>query len=201
MIDQLAAGAVVALLNRLLARESWARERLAPYAGKVALFEAPPLALRFGVREGGLLETPGAMSVAAAAAAPADVTLGFDLASLPNLLVDRRAVMRNVRLSGDADFAHALSEVLQNLRPEFEEDLAPFVGDAAAVRIVGFLREALAQAQQSAARLSGTAADYFVAENPLIASRADVEAFVRDVNRLRDDVERLAKRLDALQRG
>lgn len=195
MIDQLAAGAVVALLNRLLAREAWARQKLAPYAGKLAVFEAPPLSLRIGVRDGGLFEAPGAL---APDPRPADVTLGVDFAALPNLLVDRRAVMRNVRLSGDAEFAQALSEVLQNLRPEPEEDLAPFVGDAAAVRIVGFLRAAFAQAQEGAQRLSSTAADYFVAENPLLAARADVEGFVRDVSRLRDDVERLAKRIDAL---
>lgn len=199
MIDHLAAGAVVALLNRLLAREGWARQRLAPYAGKLALFEAPPLSLRIGVRDGGMFEAPGAFPSPGATPVP-DVTLGVDLAALPNLLVDRRAVMRNVRLSGDAEFAQALSDVLQNLRPEPEEDLAPFVGDAAAVRIVGFLRAAFAQAQEGAQRLSSTAADYFVAENPLLAARADVEAFVRDVTRLRDDVERLGKRVDALER-
>lgn len=197
MIDQLAAGAAVALLNRLLAREAWARQRLAPYAGKLALFEAPPLSLRIGVRDGGLLDAPGGLGPDAKAP---DVTLGVDLASLPNLFADRRAVMRNVRLSGDAEFAQALSEVLQNLRPEPEEDLAPFVGDAAAVRIVGFLRTVFAHVQEGAQRLSSTAADYFVAENPLIAARAELEAFARDVNRMRDDVERLAKRIDALER-
>lgn len=196
MIDQLAAGAVVALLNRLLAREAWARTRLAPYAGKLARFDAPPFSLRLRVRGDGLLEAAGLLSDDAAP----DVTLGVDLASLPNALLDRRAVMRNVRLSGDAEFAQALSDVLQNLRPEPEEEIAPFVGDAAAVRIVGFLRAAFAQTQDGAQRLATTAADYFVAENPLLATGDEVARFVQDVNRLRDDVERLAKRIDALAR-
>jgi ubiquinone biosynthesis protein UbiJ len=123
-----------------------------------------------------------------------------DGASLPQALVDPQAVLRSVRLAGDAEFAQALSQVLQNLRPEPEEELARFVGDAAAMRIVGFLRAVLAQAQDNAERLARTAADYFVAENPMLAARGEVDDFSREVARLRDDVERLAKRIELIER-
>lgn len=192
MIDQLASGAAVALLNRLLARETWAREKLAPYAGRIARIEALPFVLNLAVAEGGTL---------AAAQGEPSVTVTVDSTSLPQALVEPQAVMRNVRLAGDAEFAQALSQVLQNLRPEPEEELARFVGDAAAVRIVGLLRAALAQAQANAERLARTAADYFVAENPMLVARGEAEDFSREVARLRDDVERLAKRIELLERG
>jgi ubiquinone biosynthesis protein UbiJ len=189
MLDQFATDAAVALLNRLLARERWARERLAPFAGRSARIEAGPFALQFGVRADGTLE---------ATRAEAAVTVSMDAAALPQALLEPRAIMRNVRLAGDAEFAQALSYVLQNLRPEPEEELSRFVGDAAAQRIVGLLRAAFAQAQQSGARLAAATADYFVAENPLLVARAEAERFARDVAALRDDVERLAKRIDSL---
>lgn len=189
MLDQFASDAAVALLNRLLARERWARERLMPFAGRGARIECGPFVVQLGVRDGGTLE--------AAAAAP-DVTISMDPAALPQALLEPRAIMRNVRLDGDAEFAQALSYVLQNLRPEPEEALSRFVGDVAAQRIVGFLRAAFAQAQQAGARLATTAADYFVAENPLLVARSEADAFARDVAALRDDVERLAKRIEHL---
>ncbi|MEW5879571.1 MAG: SCP2 sterol-binding domain-containing protein [Pseudomonadota bacterium] len=192
MIDQLASGAAVALLNRLLARETWAREKLAPYAGRIARIEALPFVLSLAVAEDGTLT---------AAQGEASVTVTVDGAALPQALVEPQAVLRNVRLAGDAEFAQALSQVLQNLRPEPEEELARFVGDAAAVRIAGFLRAALARAQDNAARLARTAADYFVAENPMLVARSEAEKFSREVARLRDDVERLAKRIELLERG
>lgn len=192
MIDRLASGAAVALLNRLLARETWAREKLAPYAGRIARIEAMPFVLSLAVVEGGTF---------AAAQGEASVTVTMDGASLPQALVDPQAVLRNVRLAGDAEFAQALSQVLHNLRPEPEEELARFVGDAAAVRIVGFVRAALAQAQDNAERLARTTADYFVAENPMLVARSEAEHFSREVVRLRDDVERLAKRIELLERG
>lgn len=189
MLDQLASQAAIALLNRLLARESWAREKLAPFAGRVARLELPPLAVSFAVADGGML---------AAALGEANVTLTADTAALPSLVTDPRAMLRNVKLAGDAEFAQALGFVMQNLKLEPEEDLAPFVGDVAAVRIVGFARAAFAQALDAGRRLSMTAADYFVAENPLIASKDDVEAFVREVNELRDAADRLEQRIDRL---
>jgi ubiquinone biosynthesis protein UbiJ len=190
-LDQLAGQAAVTLLNRLLARETWAREKLAPFVGRVARLELPPFAVLFAVAQGGTLVTTSA---------PPNVTLTADTAALPALLSDPKALLRNVRLQGDAEFAQALGAVLQNLKPEPEEELAPFIGDAAAVRLVGFARAAFAQALDAGKRLSETAADYFVAENPLLAPKEEVEAFVREVNELRDATERLASRVERLEK-
>jgi len=190
MLDQFASQATVTLLNHLLAREAWAREELAPFAGRGARVEAFPFVLLLGVAPGGRFEV---------GSGEPNVTITVDGAQLPALLFDPRAVLRNVRLSGDAEFAGALSHVLQNLRPEPEEDLARFVGDAAAVRIVGFLRAVATQMREGSNRLAATAADYFVAENPLLVTREEVESFSNAVVSLRDAAERLGKRLERLE--
>jgi ubiquinone biosynthesis protein UbiJ len=191
MLDLFASQATVGLLNHLLARESWAREKLAPFAGRRARIEAFPVVFSLGVAEGGLFDVGNG---------DPNVTITVDSAQLPALLFDPQALLRNVRLSGDAEFAQALSTVLQNLRPEPEEDLARFVGDAAAVRIVGFLRALAAQIREGGARLTATTADYFVAENPLLVTRADVDRFGSDVAELRDAVERLVKRIERVEK-
>ena len=54
MIEQLTTTAALGVLNRMLAREQWARDRLAPFAGRVARFEAPPFALALRIDEGGV---------------------------------------------------------------------------------------------------------------------------------------------------
>lgn len=192
MFDQIASQATVAMLNHLLARESWAREKLAPFAGRRARIEAFPFILLLGVGPGGAFEV---------ATGDPHVTIGVDAAQLPTLLIDPQALLRNVRLSGDAEFAQVLSQVLQNLRPEPEEDLARFVGDAAAVRIVGFLRAAGQQIREGGARLTSTTADYFATENPLLVTREEAERFGTDVAQLRDATERLAKRIERLENG
>jgi ubiquinone biosynthesis protein UbiJ len=191
MLDQFASQAAVAVLNRLLAREAWARERLAPFAGRVARIEALPLVLTLGIADGGTFSAGGGEP---------HVRIEVDRMQLPLAAFDPQALKRNLRLSGDAEFAQALGDVLGNLKPEPEEELARFVGDVAAVRIVGFLRALAAQIEQGGERLAATAADYFAAENPLLVTRAEADEFARNVAALRDDVERLAKRIELLER-
>jgi ubiquinone biosynthesis protein UbiJ len=187
MLDQIASNAAATLLNRMLAREPWARAALAPFAGRSARLQALPFAVQLGIAAGG--------SFSADAEAPA-VTISLDAASLPQVLLDARAALRNVRLEGDAEFAQTLSNVLQKLRPEPEEELSRFVGDAAAVRIVALLRAALVGAREAGGRLAVQTADYLVSENPMLVSRQEMASFAADVARLRDDVERLAKRIE-----
>jgi len=187
MLDQIASNAAATLLNRMLAREPWARAALAPFAGRSARLQALPFAVQLGIAAGG--------SFSADAEAPA-VTISLDAASLPQVLLDPRAALRDVRLEGDAEFAQTLSNVLQKLRPEPEEELSRFVGDAAAVRIVALLRAALVGAREAGGRLAVQTADYLVSENPMLVSRQEMASFAADVARLRDDVERLAKRIE-----
>jgi ubiquinone biosynthesis protein UbiJ len=193
MIEQLTTAAALSVLNRMLSREAWARERLVRFAGRTARFEAPPFALALKIAEGGVF--------ADAEGAEPEVTVGLDLASLPLALADPQATLRNVSLKGDADFAQALAFVLQNLRPEPEEELSRFIGDAAARRIVGLLRLSASHWRQLADRMLDSGAHYLVTENPMLVSRDDVAEFNQSVARLRDDVARLEKRIEMQERG
>lgn len=193
MIEQLTTAAAVGVLNRMLARESWARDRLAPFAGRTARFEAPPFALALKVAEGG--------EFADAQQADPVVTVGLDLAALPLALGDPQAALRNISLKGDAEFAQALAFVLQNLRPEPEEELSRFIGDAAAQRIVGLLRLSASHWRQLAERMLDSSAHYLVTENPMLVARAEVDEFNAAVASLRDDVARLEKRVELRERA
>jgi ubiquinone biosynthesis protein UbiJ len=136
---------------------------------------------------------------AAGSGAEPAVTVGFSLASLPRTLDDPRAVLRDVSLKGDAEFAQALAFVLQNLRPEPEEDLARFVGDAAAQRIVGLLRTLASQWRPLADRMLDNAAHYFVGEQAMVVGSDELATFSTEVARIRDDIARLSKRLERLE--
>jgi ubiquinone biosynthesis protein UbiJ len=190
MLPDLAAGAAVRVLNRLLEREGSARETLRSYAGRTARFELPPFSILLGIDDDGRFRTSGGT--------PA-VTITVAATSVPAAVFDPAALMRNVKLDGDADFAQTLSQVLHRLRPEPEEELARFVGDAAAVRIVATLRAAAATAVDSAGRLARSATDYLVAENPMLVTRTQADEHARAVAELRDAVERLDKRLALLE--
>ena len=190
MIDQFASAAAIAVLNRMLVREQWARDKLAPFAGRSARFDAAPFTLTLQVADGGVFAATNPSEPA--------VIIVVALSSLPLAMLDPKAAMKDVRLSGDAEFAQALAFVLQNLRPEPEEELSRFVGDAAAQRLVGFMRASASQWKQAADNMLDSTVHYVVTENPMVVGRDDLEVFNQDVNRLRDAVARAEKRIDRL---
>lgn len=192
MLQELANSAAIAALNRMLAREAWAREKLEPFAGRSARFDAAPFSITLNISEDGTFS-------AAREEEPA-VTVAVALSTLPLALTDPAAAMKDVRLAGDAEFAQALGFVLQNLRPEPEEELSRFVGDIAAQRIVGLLRLSASHWRDLAERMLDNTANYFITEDPMLVPREEVDAFNQDVDRLRDDVARLEKRIELAAR-
>ncbi|MDR2189000.1 MAG: hypothetical protein LBE62_13320 [Azonexus sp.] len=181
----------VAFLNHLLAGESWARERLRPFAGAVVRIEGGPLKLMLGIDENGLF-------TAADAAAPAAVTLTLPADAPARLLLDRDDLFAGVRLAGPADLAETLAFVFRHLRWDVETDLARWTGDIPARRLARLGSHLAAQASESARRLAANAAEYASHESSLLTSKARFTAFTTAVDSLRDDLARLEKRIGRL---
>lgn len=193
MLDAFASQSVVAWYNRLLARESWAVAALAPHAGATARIEAGPATVFLAVAPGGML--------AVGSGTPA-VTITLDPAALAGSLWDpAAAALRDVRVAGDAAFAQVLTDVLQKLRPDPAEDLARWLGDAPAERIVRAANAALAQLREAGERAARQGADYLVGEHPLLLGRQDWSAFTGELDALRIRLATLEQRVAALPRG
>ncbi len=182
---------IPAALNHLLARESWARARLAAHAGKVARFEIGPVTLRLQVAADGML-------MAAVAQDPVAVTIHIRAADLPLIAQNRERAFSYVTIDGDADFASTISQVGQSLRWEVADDLSHLVGDIAAQRLVDGATATVAGLRSTRQKFMENLAEYFLEEQPMLLRPQAVTDFTSDVTRLRDDAERLAKRIERL---
>ena len=138
------------------------------------------------------------MLEAADADTPANVTIRIKLSDLPPIVQNRARAFSYVKVEGDADFANTISQLSQTLRWEAEEDLSRWVGDIAATRIVAGARSALSSAQTSSQTLAENVAEYFLEEQPMLIRPQAVADFSGDVSKLRDDIERLTKRIEKL---
>ncbi len=198
---------VIAVLNHLLVRQPELAAALAAHAGKSAQIDVGfSLRLRVaadGLLESGVLGVGGAGDAAASeGAGEANVTIRIAPADLPLVLARPERAASFAKLSGDAEFARTVSEVVTGLRWDAESDLAPIVGDIAAVRIVQVARAIAEYALTGGRHLAENVAEYLLEENPMLLYRRAGEDFAADVAVLRDDVERLAKRIALLeQRG
>jgi ubiquinone biosynthesis protein UbiJ len=157
------------LLNQLLDRERWARQRLERFAGQSVELRPPLLPpLRLMIAAGGRIAEGG----------PA-----------PDAIVTLDGI------SGAGEFAGELRYLAKHVRWDAEEELSRLVGDVAAERIGGTLR-ALARWHLDAARRIGEAvADYATTESGTLVRRRELEDFAAQIKELHLAIARLEQRL------
>ncbi|MBV6321651.1 SCP2 domain-containing protein [Duganella violaceipulchra] len=187
-----AAAPASAAINHLLAQEPWARKELQRHAGKIAAIDTGAVVLRLRVTADGMLE-------AAPPEEPARVTIRVKLSDLPLIAQNRERAFSYVQIEGDAEFANAISNLSKSLRWEAEHDLEKVVGPIAAVRMVSGARSVFEAIKNGHQKLAENVAEFLLDEKPVLIRPQTVEAFSADVVRLRDDVERAAKRLAKLE--
>jgi len=100
-----------------------------------------------------------------------------------------------LRIEGDVECAFAIKRLFERARVDWEEILAGIVGDAPAHFLSRGLRHAKKSVEYAAARLAANAVEFAQGEERILPQPQEVEAFLHDVDSLRDNVDRLAQRV------
>ena len=179
---------VAAAVNHLLQGASWARERLKPFAGKTVRFNLAPFAVTLAIRDSGEVADSTAAGAADASFA---LTPGIAL----RMLAADPNTWQEVEFDGDTALAREILAIAQNLSWDIEEDLSRVFGDIVAHRMVQAGTRLKRWQFETADSIARSAVAYWTEEQPLIASRQDIERFLHDVDALRDDVARVEQRI------
>ena len=179
-------------VNHVLRSAPLAMERLRKHAGRTAAFHVGPVTVALTV------QTTGEVAAAVPGAAR-DLEVRISPFLLPRLAAREEAAFREIEMQGDMELAQEVSYLARNLTWDAEEDLSRVVGDVAAHRLVSGARSVAKWGREAALRAGQGASEYWTEESPLIASRVKVEDFVHGVEKLRDDLERLEKRIEKLE--
>jgi ubiquinone biosynthesis protein UbiJ len=192
----------ITFVNHLLAQEPWAVQQLQIHAGKVACIDVELYALRVQIASDGMLQMADLNQAHGSQfEQQAQVTIRLKMSDVPLIMQNRERAFSYVKIEGDADFANTISQLSKDLRWEFEEDLSHVVGDVAAVRLVAIGKNLIKVAQSTHQKLQENAAEYFLEENPMLVRPTEVRMFGEQVNKTRDDVERMMKRIEKLEKA
>lgn len=215
----LAGRALEAALNRALALDPDTREALRPLDGRTVALRldasaqsggeavAPPLALQLRVDGDALRVGPVDPEHAPdlGVRSSAGSLLGFGLRTvLPRLLGaaqdEDAAPIGQLRIEGDAELARRLQRMAERFDPDWQKPFADLFGEVLGVQIANGVAAALRGARAGARSFAGSAAEYVTEESRDVIPRAELDAFLDDVDTLRDDGERLAARIARLRR-
>ena len=184
-------------LNHLLEAEPWARERLVPYAAETLELRAPPLPrLRFTIAADGRL---AAASRDDSPAAEPSLVITVRPDALAAAVKGEDHLLRSIDVAGNAGLASEVMFLVRHLRWDAEEDVARFIGDVAAHRLVGMAHEVAAWHADAARRVAEGLIEYATEEKHMLVKRGELDEIAARSARLRDGLERLEKRIDRLE--
>lgn len=103
-----------------------------------------------------------------------------------------------VRMRGDMDTGQVLREVLRAVEIDWEELLSGLVGDIAAHQLGNVVRHLRTWAARTGESLRQDVSDYLQEESRVLPTRIELNAFLDEVDTLRNDVDRLAARIEHL---
>lgn len=189
-------------LNRLLAREPWACERLAPHAGKSVRLALDQRHITLAIQSGGRLQPCDPAIVP-------DVSVRLpagQLGRLPEALrrKDAAALTALLHLEGDAGLAQVVSGLAQDLRWDVEHELAERFGDIAALRLMQGAAALRRGVQRTRGQLAANLAEYLAHESGMMLSRPGFAGWrtgLQEAGARLDALEERLARLDAAKAG
>ncbi|KAB2310074.1 hypothetical protein F8A87_09075 [Betaproteobacteria bacterium SCN2] len=180
-------------LDRLFAQTPGARDALARHAGRTLALDLALFRARLMIDEGGSLR-----------AAPMDepeAVIFLTPEVLLRLPAKGKAAFRELRTEGDAELLSAFNDAFQQLDLDAEAELSRLFGPIAGFRLAEAGRAFSGWVKQAAEDTARTVAEYAVEESPMLAGRADIDRFNREVDALRDEAARLEARLSRLEKA
>lgn len=194
----LACAAFEIALNRYLQLERSALEECAALSGRSIALHVSDLGWTFviephagGVRV--LPEAAGAPDVTASAPAPRLLQLALRAAR------GDEGLPAGLEVEGDTELLRRFNLLLARVGFDPEELAAKVLGDGAAHRVVGGLRQFFGWGRHAATRLGQDTAEYLSEETQDLARSHEVEEWMEGVDKLREGADRLEARLALLE--
>ena len=180
------------LANRMLERETWARDKLAAHAGRVFTVTVGPATGVFRITDTGTLES------VPLAEATSNLRISVSPLNLPAFLADPRQWSEYVREDGDVALGGALKELAQTLPWFVEQAFARALGPIAGQRVADVGRRLLGFPEYAAERVTESVARYARDEARLLAHGDELRRFTDETRDVAARVDALAARVTAL---
>jgi ubiquinone biosynthesis protein UbiJ len=192
------AGLIETAINTLISRDIHAREALKPMQGKVIeiRLQGTPIQLFF---------IPGSQSIQvfSSYSAEPDTLIKGSVTGFLKLAQgdDDPLFNKEVIIEGDVASGQAIRKLLQAIDIDWEEELSLVTGDLVAHKSMRLLQQFKGWLRNSGDKLQQDVSEFLQMDNRDLPLPEQVNRFIEDTSRLRNDVDRLEARLQRIQQA
>lgn len=204
MLPMAALAAVEGAVNSALALDPETVKRMAGLEGKVLAVEIRMDSAGSGLSVYAVPTSSGLRLMGHFEGDEPDAVVSGTPLSLLRLLSregDRDVMDGTVEVRGDVELARTFRRILMDMDVDWEEQMSRFTGDIVAHQMGNVVRGLGDWGRGALNNLRMDVSDYLTEEREFVPRRQEVEAWMNEVDTLRDDVERLAARIFQLKGG
>jgi ubiquinone biosynthesis protein UbiJ len=106
---------------------------------------------------------------------------------------------RGIEIRGDAEVGRVFQDVLVSIEIDWEEMFAAWIGDIPAHQTGNLLRGLVGYLNSTMDKLRMDISEYLQEEGRITPTRVEIEAFMNEVDWLREEVDRLAARVQRIE--
>ena len=199
MIDVAALAVLEQVLNAALALDPGTGARLSRLEGKLIAIELRGTGITLTLQP----TTEGKLRLMGDYDGEVDTTLRgapFAMLRMSTGRTGEGMFSGDVEIDGDVELGQQIQRVFEKLDIDWEEHLSQLTGDIVAHQFGNAVRGLFAWGERSAEHLGRDTADYLQEENDTLPVDWEVEEFIKGVDTLRSDVDRIEARVKRLQK-
>ncbi len=182
------------IVNKVLSLDEEILASLAMLAGKVFEIDVLNTDIRIFI-----LPSGNGITLASEHEDKADVVIRGRPTALLGMITAEKVGAGDIEISGNVGLAQKFQSILKNMDVDWEEYLSHFVGDITAHNMGNFLRGMSRFAVATGKTIGLDISEYLRYEKEVLLDKSELDEFIHTVDKLRDDVERLQKRVNRLQ--
>ncbi len=181
------------MVNKLLSLDEETLDALATLEGDVVEIDVLNTNVRLFI-----LPSARGLTLASTYEDKADVSIKGSPAALLGMITAEKVGAGDVEIIGNVGSAHKLQSILKKMDVDWEEYLSQIIGDIAAHKVGNFLRGMSQLAKASAKTIGLDISEYLRYEKEALLDKSELDEFNHAVDKVRNDVERLQKRMERL---
>ena len=185
------------VINRYLALDPEALEKLAKLSGKVIKMELSGINKNIYM----LPNETGMQVMMQCDEAPDTVLRGTPLSLFKMGLVSNAASLLlkgEVEISGDTKLGHQFKNIFSSMDIDWSEPLAKIMGDGLAYQLAQSGKKLSSWGKDTVRSVSASFSEYLQEESRDVITDTELDIFYQQVDQLRDDVDRLQAKITAI---
>jgi len=181
------------MVNKVLSLDEETLASLAILAGKVFEIDVLNTDIRIFI-----LPSGEGITLASEYEGKADVAIKGRPSALLGMITAEKVGAGDIEINGNVGLAQKFQSILKNMDVDWEEYLSHFVGDITAHNVGNFLRGVSRFAMATGKTIGMDISEYLRYEKEALLDKLELDEFIQTVDILRNDVERLQKRVERL---